>query len=157
YTQAYKIGVGDELEVKFFYAPELNDRMQVAPDGTISVMFAPHTRAAGLTSDELTEKLKRKLKGHVKQPDMMVVVRTYGSQRFFVGGEVTKPGPFQLNGSETVLQALNEAGWITPLAGLDKTVLVRRDESGNEKIYPVNVDKLTSGEDMSQNVIVQAG
>jgi hypothetical protein len=36
-------------------------------------------------------------------------------------------------------------------------VLVRRDASGAEKIYPVNVAELENGLNMNQNVIIQSG
>jgi polysaccharide export outer membrane protein len=153
---AYRIGSGDELEVKFFFAPELNDRMIVRPDGKISIMFAQDIQAAGLTADELAGDIRAVLAPHVKQLDLVVIVRGFASQRAFVGGEVTKPGPVPLTGNETLLQVLSAAGWVTPYSD-KKIVLVRRDASGAEKIYPVNVAELENGLNMSQNVIVQSG
>lgn len=154
---AYKIGIGDELEVKFFLAPELNDRMTVEPDGTISLMFAPHVQAAGLTTAELREALTHALKKHVLSPDMTVVVRTPASRRVVVTGEVAKPGPVQLNGTETIMQVLAEAGWITPSAGKDKVVLLRRGNDGTEQAYPVDISKILDTSDLSQNIVVAAG
>ncbi len=155
---AYHLGIGDEIEIKFFFAPELNDRMFIRPDGKISIMFAQDIQAAGLTTDELASNIKAVLAPHVKQLDLVVIVRAFASQRVTVAGEVFKPGPVQLTaGAETVAQALGDAGWITPAAGTDKVVVVRRGVDGQEKIYPVNLAKLMSGEDMAQNVIVQPG
>ena len=153
----YKIGAGDEIEVKFYLAPELNDKMQVRPDGKISIMFAQDVQAAGKTPEELAQGIKKALNGRVKEVDLVVVVRNFGSQRVFVGGEVSKPGPVQIMSSQTMLQALTEAGWITPFAGPERILLVRRGKSGREKIYPVDVNKLLTGEDMSQNVMVRPG
>ncbi|MDX2028397.1 MAG: polysaccharide biosynthesis/export family protein [Alphaproteobacteria bacterium] len=153
----YRIGIGDEIEIKFLFAPDLNDRLTVRPDGKISVMFAQDVQAAGQTTEELAAALKKKLAKRVKQLDMLVVVRTFGSQRVFVGGEVMRPGPVQLVGRENILQVLNQVGWITPEAGGDKIVLVRRDAEGRENLYPVNLDRLVKGEAMAQNIFVQAG
>lgn len=153
---AYRIGPGDELEIKFFFAPELNDRMTVRPDGKISIMFAQDIQAAGLTTDELAGDIRAVLAPHVKQLDMVVIVRTFASQRAYVGGEVTKPGPVPLTGDETLLQILAAAGWMTP-AGAETIVVVRRDLTGAEKAYPVNVAQLESGQDMAQNIAVQSG
>jgi polysaccharide export outer membrane protein len=154
---AYKIGAGDEIEVKFFFAPDLNDRILVRPDGKISVMFAQDIMAAGKTPEELVDLIKQKLSGHVKQLDLTVVVRTYGSQKLFVGGEVGKPGPVFLSGPETLLQVLGEAGWVTPFAGPTKIALVRRGDDGKENIYSIDASKLINGEDLSQNVYAMAG
>lgn len=155
--QPYKIGVGDEVEVKFYFAPELNDKMQVRPDGKISIMFAQDVQASGQTPEQLSQEIKKALDHHVKQLDLVVIVRNFGSQRVFIGGEVFKPGPVQIPAPETMLQVLTEAGWITPYAGPEKIILVRRGADKREKLYPVEVDKLLTGEDMTQNVMVQPG
>ena len=152
----YRIGPGDELEVKFFFAPELNDRMTVRPDGKISIMFAQDIQAAGLTADELASDIRAVLAPHVKQLDLVVIIRSFASQRAYVGGEVTKPGPINLTGNETLLQVLSTAGWVTP-AGADQVVVVRRDGSGSEKIYPVNLAELETGTNMAQNIAMQSG
>ena len=152
----YRLGPGDELEVKFFFAPELNDRMTVRPDGKISIMFAQDIQAAGLTPDELASDIRAVLAPHVKQLDLVVIVRTFASQKAYVGGEVAKAGLVPLTGNESLLQILATAGWITPMGG-DTAVVVRRDAFGAEKIYPVNVAQLENGVDMSQNILVQSG
>jgi protein involved in polysaccharide export with SLBB domain len=153
-VHAYRIGPGDELEVKFFFAPELNDRMTVRPDGKISLMFAQDLLASGKTADELASDIRAVLAPHVKQLDLVVIVRSFASQRAFVGGEVAKPGPVTLAGNETVLQVLSTAGWITPL-GAEKIVVVRRDKAGQERIYPIDLADLENGKSMEQNIVVQ--
>lgn len=156
-TTPYRIGIGDEVEIKFLFAPDLNDRLTVRPDGKISVMLAQDVQAAGLTTEELAANLKKKLAKQVKQLDMVVVVREFGSQRVFVGGEVNRPGPVQLVGRETLLQILNQVGWLTPEAGGDKVVVVRRAADGRENIYPVDLKRLAKGDAMEQNIVLQAG
>lgn len=153
---AYHIGPGDELEIKFFFAPELNDKITVRPDGKISMMFAQDVQAAGLTPDELGANLRKVLAPHVKQRDLVVIVRNFASQKAYVGGEVAKPGLVPLTGDESLLQVLSTAGWVTP-AGSETIVVIRRDATGFEKIYPVDIAKLESGEDLTQDVHVQAG
>lgn len=153
---AYRIGAGDELEIKFFFAPELNERMTVRPDGKISMMFAQDIQAAGLTTDELAENIRTVLAPHVKQLDLVVIVRSFASQKAYVGGEVAKPGLVSLTGDESLLQVLATAGWETP-AGGRTAVIVRRDARGAEKAYPVNVAQLESGADMKQDIRIQPG
>ena len=153
---AYRIGAGDELEIKFFSAPDLNDRMTVRPDGKISIMFAQDLQAAGLTTDELAADIRAVLAPHVNQLDLVVIIRTFASQKVYVGGEVSKPGSVALTGDEHILQILSSAGWVTP-TGNNTVVVVRRDAKGEQKIYPVNIAQLQSGEDMSQDILVQAG
>ena len=35
--QEYRLQVGDQLDVKFFYNPELNEQVTVRPDGRMSL------------------------------------------------------------------------------------------------------------------------
>jgi polysaccharide export outer membrane protein len=153
----YRIVAGDEVEVKFFFAPELNDLVQVRPDGRISLMFAQDIQAAGKTPEELSGDIKKKLKSYMKQSDLVVVMRSFANQKVFVGGEVAKPGAVQLAGNENLLQVINEAGWITPTGSADEVVLVRKGDDGKEAVYPLNLSKVISGEDVSQNINVMAG
>jgi polysaccharide biosynthesis/export protein len=153
----YLIGAGDEIEIKFFFTPELNDRVVVRPDGNISIMFADDVKVAGKTTKQLTKIVKQKLAPHVKQLDLSVVVRSFGSQRVFIGGEVAKPGAVTLVGHQTLLQVLNEAGWVNPEGRMSEVVLIRRNAAGVEEVYPLNIAKIISGEDVSQNVVVMAG
>ena len=50
----YLIGVGDTLDIKFMYNPELNElAVPVRPDGRISLQLANEVPAANLTPDQL--------------------------------------------------------------------------------------------------------
>ncbi|MDE1900762.1 MAG: polysaccharide biosynthesis/export family protein [Alphaproteobacteria bacterium] len=153
----YRIGPGDVLDIKFFFAPEMNESVTVRPDGKISIMFAQDIQAAGLTADELAANIRAVLAPHLKQLDLVVIVRSFASQRAYVGGEVTKPGPVILTGGETLMQILADAGWMTPAAGADNVVLVRRDDTGHEKTYRIDVAQMERGFDMAQNVPVESG
>lgn len=153
----YIIGVGDELEIKFFFTPELNDQVTVRPDGKISLMFAQDIKASGITPEKLALRIKKKLAPNLKQPDLVVVVRSFGSQKVYVGGEVLRPGVVQMTGRERILQVLTNAGWMTPAARGDEVILIRRVPDGGEVVYPLNLKKAMTGEDMLQNVMLQAG
>lgn len=151
----YLIGIGDEIEIKFYYNPELNERLIVRPDGMVSLAFIQDIQAAGRTPAALGQDVQKLLAGHVKRADVVVTVRTFTSQRIFVGGEVSRPGPVQMVGRLSVLQGLTEAGWIRDTARREEVVLVRREPSGGRQIFAINIDKALNGEDMSQDVILK--
>lgn len=153
----YRIGLGDEIEVKFFFTPELNDRVTVQPDGNVSIMFADDIKAEGKTKKQLTREIKKRLAPHVKQLDLSVSVRSFGSQRVFIGGEIARAGAYSITGDQTLLQMLGEAGWVAPTGRQNEIVLIRRNDEGTEESYPLDISKVISGEDMTNNVIVMAG
>jgi len=150
----YRIGAGDGLEIKFFLTPELGERVTVRPDGKISLMFAPNILAEGLTAEELAADIRASYAPHVKQIDLVVLVRSFASQKAFVGGEVGAPGAVLLSGNETVLQVLSSVGWVTPAAG-DTVVLVRRDPVlQGERAFRINFGELRRGINMAQNIVI---
>src|SRR5210317_1512325 len=92
----YKINGNDELEIKFFYNSELNEKVIVRPDGRISLQFANEVMAAGLTPAELTDILTEKYSTEFVDPEIAVIVRSFGGYQAYVDGEVTKPGVINL-------------------------------------------------------------
>lgn len=152
----YEIGPGDEIELKFYYNPELNDRLLVRPDGKISIGFLQDVQAAGRTPAALAQDIRSQLAPHLRQPDVVVSVRGFGSQRVFVGGEVTRPGPVALANRASLLQVLTEAGWVRDTARKEELVLVRRDPAGGRKVFTLDMEKALSGEDLSQDVALRA-
>jgi len=57
----YLIGVGDTLDIKFLYNPELNEsNVPVRPDGRISLQLANDVQAANLTPNQLRSVLAEK-------------------------------------------------------------------------------------------------
>ena len=74
----YLIGVGDTLDIKFMYNPELNElAVPVRPDGRISLQLANDVPAANLTPDQLRKSLAEKYASELKKPEIAVIVRTF--------------------------------------------------------------------------------
>ena len=92
--KAYRIQVGDELDVRFFYNPELNDRVIVRPDGCISLQLIGELHGPRYDSGELTSTLQQRYDAIIQRTAITVTVRGFAAQRFYVDGEVNKPGLF---------------------------------------------------------------
>ena len=75
--QDYKIQVGDTLDIKFFYHPELNESVIVRPDGRISLQLVHEVQASGLTPEMLRENLRRKYEAQISKPEIAVIVRLF--------------------------------------------------------------------------------
>jgi protein involved in polysaccharide export with SLBB domain len=70
----YKIQVGDQLDIKFFYNHELNEQVIVRPDGRISLQLVHEVMAAGLTPSELTTFLTEKYAAELEKPEITVYI-----------------------------------------------------------------------------------
>ncbi|HYD98057.1 MAG TPA: polysaccharide biosynthesis/export family protein [Alphaproteobacteria bacterium] len=151
----YVLAVGDELELKFFFNPELNERVTIRPDGRISLQLVDDVPAEGLTASALAARLEAAYAAEVRQPNVAVIVRSFANQRVFVGGEVRRPGAQPLAGRLTLLQALLAAEGPTEAAGSDKVVVTRRGPGGQPQVLTVNARRLLDGADPAADIELQ--
>ena len=148
----YKIQAGDQIDVKFYFNPDLNEHLIVRPDGMISLQLVPEIQAAGLTPKELTEALKKEYSRELSKPELTVIMRSFTAQRIFVGGEVGRPGDKPLLGTVTVLQAIAMAEGFRETAKTTEVVLIRRRPDGHPQVIPLNIKAAISGTDVSQDL-----
>jgi protein involved in polysaccharide export with SLBB domain len=123
------IASGDVLEFKFFYNPELNETQTVDPDGKLSLQLIGKIDAAGKTLEQLAADLKQYYLPVLRNPEVVVIPRSLPSQRVFIGGQVVAPGPVDIQGEMTLLQAIMFAGGFrTETASLASVIVVRQSE-----------------------------
>ncbi len=152
--QEYKINVGDELDIKFYYNRELNEKITVRPDGRISLQLAHEIMTAGLTPAELTGILTEKYAKEIEKPEITVIVRSFSAQKIYIDGEVNNPGVFELIRPLTVLQSISRAGGLKDTARLHEVVVIRRQADNNHLIITVNLEKAIDGTDMGQDIFM---
>jgi uncharacterized protein involved in exopolysaccharide biosynthesis/protein involved in polysaccharide export with SLBB domain len=150
---SYRLGAGDEFEVKFPFNPEFNERVAVAPDGAVSLPLVGVVKAGGRTVPDLTGELETRFARDLRQPRVQVLLRNLASQRVFVGGEVTAPGVYPMPGPMGVAEALSLATGAKDTAKLGEVVLIRRNAEGRPMLRTVDVDAFLSGK--SEDVPLQ--
>lgn len=149
----YVIGPGDVLDIDVWQNTELTFRgLPVRPDGKISLPLLNDVPAAGLTAMQLADSISQKLKSYVKNPQVTVVVTQVNSQRYYVLGEVMRPGVFPLLPGLTALQAISSAGGFTQFANEKKTYILR----GSQKL-PFNYKMVVQGKDLDENIVLKPG
>ena len=78
------------------------------------------------------------------------------TNKYFVLGEVQRPGMYRLKQDVSVVEALSTAGGPTQRGTL-KSACILRGDAKNQQRLPVNIDKLLKKADMAQNVALQPG
>lgn len=151
----YIIGADDALHISVWKEPDLSETLPVRPDGKISMPLLGDVDAAGMTPTALGDSIRDRLKKYIADPRVTVVVTAMNSQRVFVTGEVTKPGPQMLLPHMTVLQALSTSGF-TQFANL-KAIYVLRNESGKQVKLPFNYKDVVKGNHPEQNIPLRPG
>jgi polysaccharide export outer membrane protein len=134
----YTIAPGDQLDIKFFFNPELNETIRVRPDGMISLQLIDEIQAAGLQPTELDQKLTDLYSRELRKPVLTVIVRSFTRQRIYVGGEVNTPGLIDLTGGLTVLQAVFQSAGFKESADPAETLVIRK--GANDKPVPIRID-----------------
>jgi len=134
----YVILPGDQLDIKFFYNPELNESITVRPDGMISLQLVDEVQAAERTPAELDQYLTEQYAKELRKPVITVIVRSFTGQRVYVGGEVNEQGLLELQPGLTPLQAVFQAGGFMETAQPAEAIVIRKD--AYNRAVPVKVD-----------------
>ena len=140
------LGPGDELDVRFYYAPELNVQQSIRPDGMLTLQLVGEVPAADLTPSQLEQTLRDKYAGHLKYPDVSVIVRRMNSRRVIVTGEVLRPGSIDMPAPLTLFEAIALSGGFLHVTANTKQVIVTRDNGRGDRVgYVVNMNDELSG------------
>ena len=153
--QDYVIQPGDELEIKFFYNPEINEKVTVRPDGKISLQLVDEVPAAGLKPIQLDDVLTRKYAKELQNPMLTVIVRSFISQRIYVGGEVTKEGLVDLSAGMTPLQAVFNAGGFKETANPESAIVIRKGKDNRPVPIQMNLNDVIYGKSDSADFLLQ--
>ncbi len=74
--QDYKVQVGDTLDIKFFFNPELNESILVRPDGRIALQLIGEVSVVGYAVEQIREILVENYAGQLKNPEIAVLLRS---------------------------------------------------------------------------------
>jgi protein involved in polysaccharide export with SLBB domain len=120
----------DMVQIKVVGQPDLDTQTRIGTDGTITFPFLGRVQAAGISEDDLGERIKQGLitKGIVKRPQ--VIVSTVEAGVYYLYGYVNRPGQYPLMRQMTVQQAIAAGGGIAPLGSEWRIELKRRAPDG---------------------------
>ena len=152
----YRIGPEDTLEIVVWNNVPLSRIVPVRPDGRITLPLLNDLDAGGRTTMELRNLLTQKLKEHMPDPEVSVIVSDVRSLKISVIGEIVRPGRYELKSWGTVLDVLALAGGLNQFASKTRISVLRRD-GDTVKAIPFNYNRAISGEAAHENILVQPG
>jgi len=114
---SYRIGPGDELDVRVFGRAELSRLARVDSYGKIRLPFLKEMQAACYTEAQIAGAIAEGYKKYLQDPQVDVLVKEFRSQPVAVIGAVTQPGRFQLQRRARLLELITFAGGPQPRAG----------------------------------------
>ncbi|MFO7304230.1 MAG: polysaccharide export protein EpsE [Gammaproteobacteria bacterium] len=150
----YRVGPGDLLRVTVFGSPELSHEVRVSDSGFITYPLVGAVEVTGRSAAQIEAILKARFieGGYLRDPQVLVHVAEYQSQKVSVLGHVMKPGQYTLQSASRVLDVLAAAGGVRVDEAGDEATLIRQDGTRQ----PLDLYALFRG-DPQQNVIVKGG
>lgn len=152
-AKSFIIGAEDVLVIRVWREPELSGNYTVRPDGKISLPLVGELQVAGLTPEELSGAVGKSLTRYINRPEVSVAVQQVNSRKYYIQGEVQRPGAYPLVVPTTVLEALVNAGGFREFANTKKIVILR----GGKKRLMFNYRDVTKGKHPEQNIQIQPG
>ena len=138
---------GDQINVAFSGAPELNTKQKIQPNGKVSLPTVGDVSASGRTINSFQAQLTALYQPHLQDPTVVVSLET-ASAGVYLSGEVLRPGKIPLDRPMTALEAVMEAGGFTKFAN-PKQVIVVRNHSSKQNRYVLNMNDALTGMESS--------
>lgn len=157
-AQDYRVQPGDTLQIEVLEDATLNRSTIVLPDGQITLPVAGTIRVGGRSLAQIQEDLSRRLApGFAAPPTVFVSLSALAVPRepveprppatmpVYVLGAANAPGKVDVLLGTTLLQAIAQAGGLSPFAAKKRIQLRRVDKNGNEQIYKLDLDAIERG------------
>jgi polysaccharide export outer membrane protein len=151
-TKSYVIGAEDVLAVNVWRDTEVSRQVTVRPDGKVTLPLLGEIQAAGMTPEALTQVVYdglSKLKT-IDKSEVTVSVLQVNSKKYFIQGEVLKPGAYPLLIPTTVLEALVNSGGFRDFADQKGIFVIR----GGAR-FKFNYKDVIKGKKLEQNILLQ--
>ena len=148
----FDLGAEDVLFIRVWRENDLTGTHVIRPDGKITLPLIGEMTAAGLTPAALQKELTESLSKFINNPQVTVQVQAVRSKRYYVTGEVIRPGAYPLVVPTTAFEAITLAGGFREFANKKNITIAR----GKERLK-FNYNDVAKGKNLSQNVLLQDG
>lgn len=152
---AYKIDVGDILEINVWKEPDFSRSVFVRLDGRITLPLIGDVMAAGKTTMELAKNLEQKIGEIIEEPSVTVILTASNSRVYYMVGNIGS-GQYPLNTPTTIMQAIAKAGGLGEWADEDNIMIIRR-QSGKDEMLFFDYKAFVKGKDLTKNIMIKYG
>ena len=124
-SESYVLGIGDEMVVQFQGATNSSNTVRVDREGRLIVGALPPIPASGRTLGAVRADLAAATRRTLLGTEVSVSLGSVRAATVFVGGEVERPGQFQLTSLADISAALAQAGGVRRTGSLRNVRIVR--------------------------------
>lgn len=140
----------DVIRITVQGEPDVTVERRVDGGGTVPVPLLGPVKVAGQSPAQVQAEIARRYVAEeiFIRPEVVVTVVEYAPKDIMVLGQVTKQGkqvlPPESRGIP-VIEAITTAGGFTRIAKSDAVRITRKDDTGAEKTFTVDVEKMLAG------------
>ncbi len=139
-SENYVIRQGDQIKISVWGYPEFTSEGPVKETGTFTIPLLGELVTAGLTKEQFTEQLKKKLAVYVKgEIQLTVTIISTILPKVAVLGAVTRQDNYTITNEVSLIEILSTAGGTTQDSDL-RHIKIIRPTKNNE---PIEVDLIT--------------
>ncbi len=153
-TKVYLIGAEDILRIVIWNNAPMSGEFPVRPDGAISIPLLGDVTVAEKTPQQVEDDIARRLVDGqlIRDPHVSVGLTAVHSKRYYIQGQVNKPGSYDLVVPTTIMEGLVNAGGFRDFANTRKIRILR----GNRELR-FNYNLVSHGKSLEQNIYLEPG
>ena len=153
----YRLHKSDVVEIKFTFSPEFDQSVTVQPDGFLALRDAGDLFAEGLSISELRDSVRRLYQPILRDPEISVILRDFERPNFIAGGQIGRPGKYELRSATSVSEAVAIAGGFTEQSKHSQVVLFRKITDGIVEARVINVKAMLASRNMEEDLEIKPG
>jgi len=153
----YRLRPSDVLEISFTVAPEFNQTLTVQPDGYVMLKDAGMVEVEGLNLAQFIEAIQNAYRGYLHDPQVAVSLKDFEHPSFVVGGEVGRPGKYELRADTTVAEAVEIAGGFTQQSKHSQVVVFRRVNDDLVETRVLDLKKMLNEKSLREDAHLRPG
>jgi len=152
----YRLRKSDVVEIRFTFAPEYDQVLTVQPDGFVVLKGASAVFAEDHTLPEISAALHEAY-GFMRDPEISVTLKDFERPSFLAGGQLGRPGKYELRSRTTVTEGVAIAGGFTGQARHSQVVLFRRVLDGVFEAHILNIKAMLSSRNLDEDLELKPG
>lgn len=154
--QSYTIRPGDVLQISVWKEDNLDREVVVLPDGNVTFPLIGTVSVQDKKPADVEDHIKRALEKFIPDAVVSVTIKAALGHTISVIGQVTKPGELVMSHRLTVMQALSQAGGLTPYAN-EGRIKILRQVNGKRISIQFPYDDVVKGESLDKDIALEPG
>lgn len=152
----YLVAPSDVMDITFAFAPEFNQSVTVQPDGFITLKEVGDLHVAGKAVPELRKMITEAYSKILNNAVISISLKDFEKPYFVAGGQLQRPGKYELRGTTGLREAVAIAGGMLDSAKRSQVLLFRRVSAERIEVKKIDMKRLLADGQM-EDIYLRSG